>query len=74
MPRIEKPTPGRKLHPFVAQLRDLRIAQGESQYALAKRMGYTEKAVEKWESGRRVPMLFSAIDWATALGKTLTIL
>ena len=56
-----------KSQTFRNLLREKGLSQGE----LAKKVGVTERAVEYWSSGKRVPNLKVAYYIACALGITL---
>lgn len=49
-------------------VRDLREQRGLTQRALAERIGVTDKAVSKWESGRGLPDISLVEPLASALG------
>ena len=52
----------------VQQLRDARIAQGISGWALAKSLGHDREQIGRWELGRRFPSLDDLTKWADILG------
>lgn len=59
---------------FAQNLRALRTAAGLSRSDLAAGLGYTEKAVEKWEAGKSVPPLPVLCGLSRMLGVSLDAL
>ena len=57
---------------WAANLRAARKAAGLTQTALAERLGTTQQAVAKWESGRGVPRDETRWRLAEALGVPVT--
>ena len=56
---------------FAENLRKLRKHRSMTQEQLAERLGYTEKAVSKWESGSSVPPIETLIVIASLFGVSL---
>lgn len=46
---------------FAVKLRRRRMALGYTQKTLANSIGYSEKAVSKWESGRVLPPTYALL-------------
>lgn len=67
------PLPGGVLNPVVAELKARRIRAGLTQRAVAERMGCTQVAFSRWESGTRDPDLPTTQRWATVLGLGLYV-
>ena len=59
---------------FGERLTGLRNSQGFSQSELAARLGVTNRAVSKWETGAALPNLDTLDDLATLLGMSLSAL
>ena len=56
---------------FSENLRRLRKHQSMTQEQLAKKLGYTEKAVSKWESGNSVPPVETLLSLSALFGVSL---
>ena len=56
---------------FAENLKNTRKQMKLTQEQLAKKLGYTEKAISKWESGTSIPPAESLIMLADALNVTL---
>ena len=59
---------------FALRLREKRRALGLTQRALAERLGYSEKAVSKWESGAALPPTVLLPTLASILGTSIDAL
>lgn len=59
--------------PARAMIRSARIAAGLSQVELAKRIGTTQSAVSRWESGKDDPRLTTLASILGACGKRLVL-
>ena len=55
------------------KLRAIRKEKKLSRRELAERIGYNEYTLKSWESGRNIPALQAATDWANALGFDLVL-
>jgi transcriptional regulator with XRE-family HTH domain len=66
MPRIKGPP--RPPHPVYQQLRDRRIAMNMSQEDVSRKIGYSLRMVQAWESGESIPKAPSLFDWINGLG------
>lgn len=53
---------------FGARLRELRLASGLSQEALAERCGVGQGRISQWESGTNAPLITQTVKLAEALG------
>ena len=53
---------------IICELREERIRQGKTQWALAKLTGYHEQEISRWENGRHDPRLSVVVNLADALG------
>ncbi|HEY1394974.1 helix-turn-helix transcriptional regulator [Roseateles sp.] len=65
----------RKQHPpsaLIADLRQARIDQGLTQTDVADALHVGRKQVSDWETGWAVPLVTSAQEWASVLGRRLT--
>ncbi len=56
---------------FARRLRELRKSRGLSQYALAKAADITQRTLQPYESGERIPAADVAFRLANALGVTV---
>lgn len=65
--------PVRRLDPLVYELRKRRYDRGVSQSELARRMGYSLKALQSAEAGVTHPSYPMLFDWAQALGLRLAL-
>lgn len=63
-----KREPPRRIHPIYQQLRDRRVAMNLSQEEVARRIGYSTRSVQTWESGESIPKAPSLFDWINGLG------
>jgi len=53
---------------MMRELREARLQQGISQFALANKAGYHSNEVNRWERGHNQPSLTSFVNLAKALG------
>lgn len=60
-------------HALMDELVAIRLAQGLSQAEAARRTGYGNATLWRWEHGARVPTLEQADDYAQFLGHRLTL-
>lgn len=59
--------------PCIRRLWELREREGITRAQLAKKMGYHEVMLGRWERGESKPNLQKLLDWCQALGSTLTV-
>ncbi len=55
-------------HPFIATLRDARIAAGLSQRDMAAKLGGSPSQFNSWDAGGHMPTLPNLERWAAVLG------
>jgi transcriptional regulator with XRE-family HTH domain len=65
-------TPRNAMMDVGKRLRELRVAEGLSQYQLARRGGFQQPYICNVERGRKVPQLAALKKWTKALGVPLT--
>jgi transcriptional regulator with XRE-family HTH domain len=67
------PLPGGEPNPLILELKARRIRAGLTQRDMAARLGCTQPAFSRWESGTRDPDLPTTQRWAAVVGAGLRV-
>lgn len=61
-------------NPIIKRLWELREKEGITRAQLAKKVGYHEGMIARWESGKTMPTLLRVMDWCEALVAELKVI